>query len=95
MVQIVWIKRAIQDLNEIADYIARNSPKYADLTVDQIFNRTQILKEHPEIGRIVPEINDSKIRELIEGNYRIIYEIKGSKLIEILTIHHSSKLLKK
>lgn len=94
MVQIIWIKRAIDDLNDIADYIAKDSPRFADLTVDKIFNKTQILKEYPEIGRVVPEIRDPNIRELIEGNYRIIYEVKCQDIIEILTIHNSFKLLK-
>ncbi|WMJ72192.1 type II toxin-antitoxin system RelE/ParE family toxin [Cytophagaceae bacterium ABcell3] len=93
MVQIIWIKRAIQDLNDIAEYIAKDSPRYADLTIEKIFDKTQILKEYPEMGRVVPEINDNKIRELISGRYRIIYEIKNSELIEILTVNHSSKLL--
>ncbi|MFN6944275.1 MAG: type II toxin-antitoxin system RelE/ParE family toxin [Cytophagaceae bacterium] len=94
MVQIIWVKRAIQDLNEIAGYIAKDSPRYADLTIEKIFDKTQILKEYPEIGRVVPEINDTRIRELIEGRYRIIYEINNPEQIEILTVHHSSKLLK-
>ncbi len=52
MVQISWIQRAIQDLNELAEYIAKDSPRYADLTIDKIFEKTQILKEYPEIGRV-------------------------------------------
>jgi toxin ParE1/3/4 len=84
MVQIVWVKNAIQDLNEISEYIARYSPKYADSIVDRIFSKTQILKEYIEIGRIVPEINNPLIREIFEGNYRIIYEIKDKREIEIL-----------
>ncbi|MCC5930143.1 MAG: type II toxin-antitoxin system RelE/ParE family toxin [Cyclobacteriaceae bacterium] len=78
----------------MAEYIAKDSPKYADLTVDRIFAKTEKLKDYPEIGRNVPEINNTKIRELIEGNYRLIYEIKDPDKIEILTIHHSSRLLK-
>ncbi|MDQ3395600.1 MAG: type II toxin-antitoxin system RelE/ParE family toxin [Bacteroidota bacterium] len=52
MVQISWIQRAIQDLNELAEYIAKDIPRYADLTIDKIFEKTQILKEYPEIGRV-------------------------------------------
>ena len=60
---------AIDDLNEIAEFISKDSPRYADLTVDKIFERTNVLKEHLAIGRIVPEIKKDNIRELIEGNY--------------------------
>ena len=94
MVQIIWVEKAINDLNEIAEYIAKESPRYADMVVDNIMDKTQLLKEYPEIGRIVPEINQPHIRELIEGNYRIIYEIIDKDTIELLTIHHSAKLLK-
>jgi plasmid stabilization system protein ParE len=47
----------------------------------------------PEIGRIVPEKNDRKIRELIEGNYRIIYQFESLDKVEILLVHHSSRPL--
>lgn len=49
----------------------------------------------PGIGRKVPEKNDDNIRELLDGNYRIIYEIKGEERIEILNLHHSSRPLGK
>jgi toxin ParE1/3/4 len=94
MVSIIWIQQAIDDLNQIAEYIAKDSPKYADLTVDKIFDKTQILKEFPQIGRIVPEIGKDNIRELIEGNYRILYEIINDEHIEILTVHHSARIIK-
>jgi len=57
------------------------------------FDRTEILKTHPKYGRIVPEINDEAIRELIQGNYRIIYRIVSRNHIDILTVHHSMRLL--
>jgi len=47
----------------------------------------------PEIGRIVPELENSEIQELIEGNYRIVYRIKTRDYIEILTVHHTSRNL--
>ncbi len=54
MVKIIWIQQAVDDLNHIAEYIAKESPYYADLTVDIIFDRTQILKSYPQIRRVVP-----------------------------------------
>ncbi len=94
MVSIVWIQQAIDDLNQIAEYISKDSPIYADLTVDRLFAKTKILIDYPLSGRIVPEIDKEEIRELIEGNYRIIYEIIDETLIEILTVHHSARILK-
>lgn len=46
------------------------------------------------IGRIVPEINIENYREIIYGNYRIIYEY-NDKVVNILTVHHSARDLRK
>lgn len=95
MVQINWTLQSKEDLKKIADYIAKDSEKYAKLQVFRIINKTQILKEHMYIGRIVQEINNNVIRELIEGRYRIIYKIVSKSQIDILTIYHTSRDLRK
>ena len=94
MVKLIWTDQAIDDLGNIGDYIAENSEKYANLTVKKLYERVNILKESPQAGRIVPEKNEEVVRELIEGSYRIIYEIASHDLIHIMTVHHSSKDLK-
>jgi len=91
MVRINWTKQARDDLKGIADFIALDSLKYAKLQIVRIKSRTQILKKQVRIGKITPEINNPDIRELIEGNYRIVYKIESEKLISILTIHHSAR----
>ena len=75
MVKLIWTDQAINDPSDIGDCIATNSEKYAKLTVKKLFERPDILKTFPQAGRIVPEKNDENVRELIEDNYRIIYEI--------------------
>jgi toxin ParE1/3/4 len=94
MVKLIWTDQAIADLEAIGDYIAESSEKYAKLTVKNLFDRVDILKHHPLAGRTVPEKNDEKIRELIEGNYRIIYEVVSADQINILTVYHSARDLK-
>jgi toxin ParE1/3/4 len=95
MVKIIWSRKSSNDLKNIYNYIAQNSLFFAKKTIDKLYIRTQILKDFPEIGKIVPEFEVEHIRELIEGNYRIIYKITGSKNIEIVTIWHSSRDLNK
>ena len=95
MVKITWTKIAKEDLQEIYEYIAINSVKYASVTVSKIYNKVQKLNPNPKIGRYVPEFEIKNIRELIIGNYRIIYRINTEKEIEILRIYHSARLLKK
>lgn len=94
MVKLIWTYQAINDLSDIGDYIAENSEKYAKLTIEKLFEKTNLLKTFPQAGRIVPEKNEENIRELIEGNYRIIYEIVSPNQINILTIYHSARNLK-
>ena len=51
------------------------------------------METFPEIGRLVPELKDARYRQILEGRYRIIYQIKEDKVC-ILSVHHQSMLLK-
>lgn len=93
MVQIVWASQSIDDINSIAEYIAKDSAKYAELQVFEFFEAVKCLKDFPKTGRIVPEVNDKNLREIIVGFYRIIYLIKTRNQIVILTVYHSMRLL--
>lgn len=74
MVKLVWTELSTQDLKEIFDYIARDSVRYASITVNKIYNRAQDIIANPYIGSVVPELNQKLIREVISGNYRIVYK---------------------
>ena len=93
MVTLEWSEIAIEDLHEIHDYIARDSKFYADRYIDKLILRTDQLKKYPKSGRVVPEFELDYVRELIEGNYRIVYEI-GDGIVNILRIHHAARQLK-
>lgn len=95
MVKIIWTKIAKEDLQEIYEYIALNSVNYANITVSKIYDKVQTLNPNPKIGRFVPELDVKNIRELIIGNYRIIYRMNSEKEIEVLRIYHAARLLKK
>ena len=91
MVQIRWLKEAKADLKDIYDYISSDSKRYGRLQVERIKDRTQILKSHIEIGKVVEEVNDPAIRELIEGNHRIIYRVVTMNRIDVLMVHHGAR----
>lgn len=91
MVKIVWTEQSVFDLKDIFDYISKDSRRYAEIQIRRIKSKTGILKTQPESGRIVPELGIVQMRELIEGNYRIVYRLLNNELIEILTIHHSAR----
>jgi addiction module RelE/StbE family toxin len=93
MVKIIWTEFAIEDLKLIHDYISKDSRVYADKFIEKLISRVDQLESNPYSGRIVPEFNIEMIRELIEGNYRIIYKI-NSDFIGIVRVHHSARQLK-
>ena len=94
MKKIIWAETAIADLENIHNYIAQDSPFYADTLCLEIIQAIDPLEKHPKLGRIVPEFKEENARELIVNDYRIIYEITIFK-INILTIIHGAKLLKR
>nr|WP_322626082.1 type II toxin-antitoxin system RelE/ParE family toxin [uncultured Flavobacterium sp.] len=92
MVRIIWSAQAVDNLRNISEYISKDSSHFAKVQVRKITQTTKTLKKLPYSGRIVPEINEQNVRELILGNYRIIYEILPvSNIITILTVHHSAR----
>jgi toxin ParE1/3/4 len=86
MVKIVWTEISLSDLEEIHDYIAQDSARFAIITVAKIFDSVQLLEGTPLLGIMVPEFQTRKLRELRVGHYRIIYRISGKEKIEILRI---------
>ncbi len=93
MVRIEWTERSLEDLNELHDYIARDSRNYANLFVKKIYESIQKLKDFPNIGKIVPEVNNPSVREIIFQNYRIVYR-NMDNYVEIITVIHGSRLLR-
>jgi len=93
MVKVIWTSRSLKDLEEIGEYISKDSMKYAKLTLEKLIETTNYIEQNQHIGRIVPEIGIKEIREIITGNYWIIYHLKGDEYAHILTIHHCSRLL--
>ncbi len=71
MTQVIWAPQAIQDVEAIRAHVARDSTHYANLVVERIVAAVERLQEHPRSGRMVPELGDESIREVIYGNYRV------------------------
>ena len=93
MARLIWSEQSVDDLRSIAEFIAKDSVKFAKLTVSKIRTTARYLIEHPYIGKVVTEIGKKEIREMIIGNYRLIYKVNIDKTVEIITVHHSAKQL--
>ena len=90
--KIVWTLRSREDLRDIAAFIAKDNPPAALKLGELIFERTDQLERFPEFGRIVPECNQPRIREIVVKSYRIIYRVQpGQKIVEILRVWHGAR----
>jgi plasmid stabilization system protein ParE len=90
--RILWSPLALDRISEIATYIAQDNPTAAENWVETIFAKVEQLKPFPGSGRIVPETDNQKIREIIYCHYRIIYRIE-EKQLSILTVRHGKQIL--
>ncbi len=92
IIEVYWTRQARNDLKDIRAFIARNAPITASAFVRRLRTSVDRLRTVPESGQIVREIGDPAIRELIRGNYRIIYRLRNDR-VDILTVFHSARLL--
>ena len=90
--KIIWSPLAIERVTEIAHYIAQDNPTASRKWVETVFSKVEQLKSSPASGRMVPEVNRKEIRELIFGNYRIIYRT-DPKILSVLTLRHGRQIL--
>ncbi len=89
--KIVWSPLAMQRMTEIAEYIAQDNMDASLKWIETIFQSTEKLQDFPKTGRIVPEVEREDIREVIQGNYRVIDKV--AEEIQILTIRHTRQIL--
>ena len=87
---VKWTTPAKRDLKQINDFIAKDSKFYAQKVSQDIVDKSEKLENFPEIGRIVPEIGDSNIREVFVYSYRLIYEVLPNE-IQVLALIHSKR----
>jgi toxin ParE1/3/4 len=85
--KIVWSYEAVADLEALAEYIARDSTFYAASFVQEIRDASRSLARFAERGRVVPELSNSKIRELFIKDYRLVYDIEKGRIVILGLIH--------
>ena len=90
--KVKWADVAWSDLEEGADYIAKDSLHYAASFVREAWDAAHSLAHLAERGRIVPEFNDPSIRELFVGSYRMIYQVLEGTVCIIAFIHGARDL---
>ncbi len=93
MAEVTWTPQALEDLESVALFIARDSPAMGALFMERAFEAVDRIGDFPESGRIVPEFGRSDLREILLYSYRIIYRLLENRA-EIITVHHGARLLR-
>lgn len=84
---VKWTQQAKADLRHIHDFIAEDSRIYAKKVTQGILDKTLVLNEFPQIGKVVNEVGDENIRELGIHSWRILYEIRRDAVYVLAIIH--------
>lgn len=92
--KVAWTHKALLRLKQIHDHIALDQPANARNFIDRLTHKASHLASVPSSGKIVSRYGRDDIRELYEGEYRIIYRLRLDR-IDILTVRHSVRLLPK
>lgn len=84
---IRWTPESIERLAAIEGHVARDNPTAAERLVARLVERAESISQHPLMGRRVSEAQfDETLREVVEGNYRIVYRVAADGVVEILTV---------
>jgi len=82
-----WSDPAVRDLQDIHDYISRDSEYYASRFVERLLDAVEQLTAFPRLGRIVPEVRSPGTRELLFSSYRIVYRLERGRVLILAVVH--------
>jgi len=85
--RVSWSPEALEDVDAIAAYIAKDSPFYASAVVQKILDVAQSLSNFPNVGPIVPEIGEPEFRERFVYSYRVIYRVSAEQVLIVAVVH--------
>ena len=92
MAEIIWAPKAVEDFVALIEYIARDAPIAARRFADKLVRRVEQLQKLPLLGSLVPEDKTDTYRQVIQGNYGVIYRVAEDQVI-IVAVHHAARLL--
>ena len=87
--RVEWSNCARDDLDDLVRYISRDSVFYARLFAEKIVLATRILKDFPESGRAIPEVEDKALREIIVHGYRVMYRSQAERVLVLAVMNGS------
>ena len=90
---VEWASRAKSDLRLAVEYIRKDSPESAKAFLSQVFQATRSLSTFSERGRVVADLGDPAIRQVLVGRYRVLYEVHSDAVWIMRVLHTSQDLL--
>jgi addiction module RelE/StbE family toxin len=87
-----WTDEALENLWEIETWIGRNNPEKAEIFINALIEKGELISMNPHMGRIVPEFSSQEIRELIIKNYRMVYRLDKEEVV-IITVFEGHKVI--
>jgi len=92
MAQLTWAPSAAKDVDDICEYVARNSSEFARVFAQEVVALAESIVEQPRLGGAVPEYDQEDIRERLLHNYRVIYRLRGEDVEVVAVIHGARRL---
>ncbi len=80
MARLIWTEPALQDLDQIADYISLDKPEAARKLVQRVFEKVESLAEFPELGSCPRELAGTVYRHLVIPPVRVFYRIEADRV---------------
>jgi toxin ParE1/3/4 len=90
--RVVWTRPALADVREIRAHIAQDSPRYGRVVAERLLAAAERLESYPLSGRVVPELGQPTLREVLMGDYRIVYRVTADA-VQVVTVVHGARLL--
>ena len=92
MAEVIWTIKAVEQVEQIGSFIEKDSPFQARRVVQLIVRETRRLREHARIGKMIPEMEQDRYRELRVFSYRILYKVLDEDRIAIVGVVHGRRL---
>ena len=87
MPKVIWTEKCLQRIEEICEYIELDSVSSSNKFAIEIFSKEELIRRNPRIGKIVPDYEIEEYRQIIVGNYRLVYQFDEIS-IQMITVRH-------
>lgn len=92
MARLIWTAKALEDYEALLAYIAANAPLAARRFGEKLLAKVELLESHPNLGSWIAEDDRRTYREVLQGNYRVIYRVTD-ETVYLVAVHHAARLL--